>query len=233
MQLERGAPDMLTAILQGQIDVPFQPSHKRMNRRRILPPELAQRALNAGVNLNSEGEIDIRNAELPNNQNCCLFITDIPRAATLKDHFSRFVKGSVFSYRVDPAVEGQFHTCAAKLAFTTRSAAEAFHFRANNQGGVRILDRKGNVKWNRSKIRPLEGSEHHQPRVLRVRGSTTLSTATLLGFLHAHIDFEFVDLKEWLTGGGSFKVIELHFQSILGQSRSAMKCIGSWACWRG
>lgn len=35
-------------------------------------------------------------------------------------------------------------------------------------------------------------------------------------------------MEEWLANNGDRKIIELHFQSILGQSRAAIKCFYSW-----
>lgn len=211
--------------------LPFNPARKLLQKQASHAFSEPIEQSGGGLLLHQPylGDVDQLNEILPADENTSLYLRGIPAHATLKEHYSQFIEGAVFAYTVDPPIPGFYTTCAARLAFTTREAAEAFYDRANRTyRGVRIGGQKINVQWSDHKTRPLCPEEGHQTRVVQVKGTSELSPANLLDFFHTNIDFELVHLDEWLVDGGHGKVVEIHFQSILGQSRAAMKCFYKW-----
>ena len=77
--------------------------------------------------------------------------------------------------------------------------------------------------------RELVGVEARQSRVLQILGPLDMDSYKVMDFFHENLDFYLVDVGQWLTGDGNMKILEIHFESILGQSRSAMKCFASYA----
>jgi len=215
---------MMKAVMP--IGPPFRPSRALTDEPRQVAPDVFQQIVELGldINPNYQGEIDLENATLPEHLNCCIFVKDIPAYAGLKEVLSSIFEGKIFTSKLYPPVKGQFDTCAAKIAFTTREAAEALFYRANyGIFGMRVFGKRVTVMWNRDKSRAVEYSQSRQSRVVRIWGPRTFPTDEVVKFFHDNIAFELVDRREWVVAG-DMKVLELHFPSILGQSRAAMKC---------
>jgi hypothetical protein len=174
---------------------------------------------------NYQGDLNIENVLLPNDQSCSLHLTYIPADATTHDVFQAISEGGIYNYSPS-GPQGFYSTSAAHLAFKTRTAAELFYFRAKfSERGVRVLGQRIAVIWNRNKSAPLEDSQMDQSRVLRIWGPKDLvSSSEIEELFHRNLKFELVDQKEWLQCDGQIRVVELFFQSILGQSRQAKKC---------
>lgn len=160
-----------------------------------------------------------------------MYVTRIPPQITVLQIFAH-LKGAIFSFKLDPIIPGRFDTMATKVAFTTKDTADALYKQVNHAyEDFRILGQKFKVVWNRNKSRQLEVSELHQRRVIQIRSLGEIAMVKLLGLVHSQIDFELVDRKDRsnFDGGHRRKAVELRFQSFLGQSRVAMKCIASLA----
>lgn len=208
----------------------FRPSRAVMNEPHKLSSELTRFACKHSFDLNKnyKGGFNLENVMLPESQNCCLFIRNAPGHARLSDFLAPIYEGKVFNSKLYPPILGQFLTSAAKVAFTNRAAAQSLLNRAKySADGVRVLGRRVIVMWNRDKSRPATDSEYHQSRVVEITGPEDFSSLEFIQLFSRYIQFELTDYKEWKVVGGK-KVLQLHFASILGQSRAAMKCFIEW-----
>ncbi len=206
----------------------FQPSRERLGIQHAPSQQALQLAAAVGMRLNPKYQgdlmpLDIDNSTCPPDQNCAIRIENIAAGATEKEIFATFTEGRVFSFSKKDPIPGRFENCAARLVFTTRAAAEAFHRKGNIWPGIWLHGHQFFVKWNRDPCRPARDSERHQSRVIRVMGPQDLLHAQdLENLFHTQIKFKLVDRGEWLVADKK-KVVELSFCSILGQSRIAYK----------
>lgn len=101
----------------------------------------------------------------------------------------------------------------------TCEAAEVF-YRRGRWPGLRIRNRIVFVVWDRNRAQPATPYVQHKSRVLRIIGPPDeLDAHDVEDLLHTQVQFSSVKSREWLENG--FKVVELHFCSIYGQSRPA------------
>lgn len=225
----------LPGALQGAIQTntlnfrpPFKPSRALLDMPRTIDPELASFAQQVGIELdgNYKGDITkehIFNAMAPTSDNCALHIIGLPADITLPEVFSEIV-GKVFSFQLHAPIPGKWTGCGARLVFTNRAAAEQFYWASRTGLGIIVRGHQIRVLWNRDPCRPQLYADRHQSRVLQIKGLNTpnFSAAAVEQFFAKNLLFKLVDRKEWLDDNG-WKVVELHFPSILGQSRPAMK----------
>lgn len=221
-KLQNAAP---TAMLSY---APFKPSRALLDLPRTVDPELAHMAQRVGIDLegNYKGDITkehIYNAIAPVSDNCALHIIGLPADIALKEVFSVIV-GKVFSFQLHAPVPGKWNGCGARLVFTNRAAAEEFYWKSRIGVGIIIRGQQIRVLWNRDPCRPQHYADRHQSRVLQIKGPNVpnFSAEGTEQFFASKLLFQLVERKEWLEAGG-LKVVELHFPSILGQSRPAMK----------
>lgn len=207
---------------------PFQPSRALLDVPRQVDPSLANIARQVGIDLhgNYKGDITqdhIYNAIAPIGDNCALHIIGLPSDVSLKEIFAVIV-GKVFSFQLHAPVPGKWTGCGARLVFTNRIAAEEFYWRGRTGLGIAIRGQQIRVLWNRDPCRPQPYADRHQSRVLQIKGPNipTFSAEAIERFFASKLLFKLVERKEWFEAGG-VKVVELHFPSILGQSRPAMK----------
>jgi hypothetical protein len=207
---------------------PFQPSRALLDQPRVIAPQLALIAQHVGIDLhgNYKGDITkehIYNAIAPISDNCALHIIGLPADITLREVFSEIV-GKVFSFQLHAPVPGKWTGCGARLVFANRATAENFFCKARTGPGIIVRGHQIRVLWNRDPCRPQHYADRHQSRVLQIKGPNTpqFSAETVERFFATNLLFTLVDRKEWVEAGG-VKVVELHFPSILGQSRPAMK----------
>jgi hypothetical protein len=206
----------------------FQPSRELLGIAHIPLSSHLVRANEVGIGRNplyrgDLTDLDISNATCPPELNCAIRIENISCKATNTEIFAMFTEGKVFSFSKKDPIPGRFLNCAARLVFTTRAAAEAFITRGQSSGGIVLYGDRFRVKWNRDACRPVRDGERHQSRVIRVMGpEKELCAAGLEALFHTHIKFNLLDSKEWIIDNGK-KIVELHFCSILGQSRIAYK----------
>jgi len=71
---------------------------------------------------------------------------------------------------------------------------------------------------------PTPESQFAQSRVIRIWGPVEAKLDSIIEELAKKVKFELVQQKEWTVAGGNTKVLELHFTSIVGQSRAIFKC---------
>ena len=212
---------------------PFRPSRALLDMPRTIDPVLASMAQHVGIDLggNYKGDITkehIYNAIAPVHDNCALHIIGLPADIALNEVFSEIV-GKVFSFQLHSPVPGKWTGCGARLVFTNRAAAEEFYWRARTGLGIIVRGHQIRVLWNRDPCRPQHYADRHQSRVLQIKGPNNpiFSAEEVEQFFAKKLLFKLVDRKEWLEAGG-LKVVELHFPSILGQSRPAMKQFYEW-----
>lgn len=207
---------------------PFKPSRALLDLPRWVAPELAYMAQRVGIDLdgNYKGDITkehIYNAVAPDHDNCALHIIGLPADVKLKEVFS-VLEGKVFSFQLHDPVPGKWAGCGARLVFTNRLATEQFYWKSRTGLGISIRGHQIRVLWNRDHCRPQHYADRYQSRVLQIKGPATedFTAEAIENLFRSKLLFELVERNEWLVPGG-MKVIELHFPSILGQSRPAMK----------
>lgn len=220
-----GSPSLAPST---SLSVPFQPSRALLDIPRQVDPTLANIARHVGIDLegNYKGDITqehIFNAMAPTSDNCALHVIGLPSDISLKEVFAVIV-GKVFSFQLHDPVPGKWTGCGARLVFTNRKAADDFYWRARTGLGITIRGQQIRVLWNRDPCRPQQYADRYQSRVLQIKGpnAQSFSAESMEHFFASKLLFKLVERKEWFEAGG-VKVVELHFPSILGQSRPAMK----------
>jgi hypothetical protein len=219
-----------TAPIPGSVSLynPFKPSRALLDLPRWVAPELAYMAQRVGIDLdgNYKGDITkehIYNAVAPDHDNCALHIIGLPADVKLKEVFSVIV-GKVFSFQLHDPVPGKWAGCGARLVFTNRLATEQFYWKSRTGLGINIRGHQIRVLWNRDHCRPQHYADRYQSRVLQIQGPATedFTAEAIEHLFRSKLLFNLVERNEWLVPGG-MKIVELHFPSILGQSRPAMK----------
>jgi len=172
-----------------------------------------------------KGDLDLEDEWLPENQNCKLFVTGVPADATRKEIFDAIKDGKVTTFSYNQAQYPRFRTAAFSISFADRDSSDRFFNRANGEG-ISIRGFRIKVVRDRTKMRALEEWESLQSRVIRVYGPVgTLSLARIIHVLKKFIKFDLVHGTENTIDGGARSIVTIHFESIVGQSRSAIKCL--------
>lgn len=206
----------------------FQPSRELVGRDHAPSHERLIQAWQAGMQVNPQyrgdlTDLDIANASCPPDQNCAVRIENISAQATCAEIFSLIYEGKIFSFSIKDPIPGRFQNCAARLVFTTRQAAVAFVTRGRRWEGIVLHGYRFLVKWNRDACRPVREGERHQSRIIQVTGPEhDFNVEWLERLFHTQIAFQAVETREWLIPGDQ-KVVQISFNSILGQSRIAYK----------
>ncbi|KAB5532565.1 hypothetical protein GE09DRAFT_1251366 [Coniochaeta sp. 2T2.1] len=165
------------------------------------------------------------NQYVPDNENCALFVVDLPPTVTVPAFLSTIRNtGRIYSLHINlPEPERGNNTCAAKLVFFECRAAETFYFRQQAAG----LDLPGHgsgcvarVNWNRVRI-PESAAPYHHTRVLIISGPKhVVNPATLWGHFQAKIESDLgqiVVLREGERDG----MVEDRFASYRAQAEAA------------
>jgi len=172
-----------------------------------------------------KGDLDLEAEWLPESLNCKLFVTGVHPSASRKEIFDAIKDGKVHTFSYNPATLPRFRTAAFSISFANRESSDRFKNRADGEG-VYIKGLRIKVVRDRTKMPALEEYEHMQTRVVRIYGSPgTLSLARIVHVLRKFIKFELVHGTENTIDGGRRSVATLHFESIVGQSRAAVKCL--------
>jgi len=202
----------------------FKPSRASKNVERSWTQDSINRVVQAGVQFNQNFKSDVsefwlRNQSCPEHFNCAVRIENISSDATMKEIFDMFREGKVFSFSISPPKPGRFVTCAARLVFTTRAAAQAFISKTQIFPGISLRGHRWRVWWNRDRCCPVQLEEQHQSRVLQMSGPVSIMSAEGMEnlFRKSGIKFQLVDLREWSVDEEQM-IAELSFSSILGQS---------------
>jgi hypothetical protein len=212
---------------------PFRPSRLLSGQPAQISPKMAQHIHSTGTKLNPNylSEVTptvIAQRYTPWNENCAIRIEDIPASATLREVFATIQEGKVFQFVYIPPNPSKGHyDAAARLVFATRKAAENFVSRSTSLPGIFVKNQRLYIIWNRDRSPGLAPNNQGQSRVIRIVGPKhAFSMKMVEDFLHQNVKFDLVDRYEEVRHHK--RTVELHFQSILGQSRSAMRCISEF-----
>jgi hypothetical protein len=191
------------------------------------PPNDTYQRMLAGFSPNYLGNINLarnRSADIPASENCSLFIMGLPPTLTFTQLLATVRDtGRVYATHVNSPEPDKGHlTCAAKLIFFERRAAERFYDR-HLQGGLRIPGHPGyvaRVVWNRIKT-AAPAQPRHYTRVLMVAGPATIANpAFLTAYFRSKLDF---DVDEVFDRGamGDRRLVEYRFGSFRCQAEAA------------
>ncbi|KAH8597104.1 hypothetical protein B0O99DRAFT_685024 [Bisporella sp. PMI_857] len=176
---------------------------------------------------NYRGEMNIDEMWIPERMNCKVFVTGIPAVASRKDIFAAINEGKIVSLSYNPPLRGKFSTAAASITFATRESSDKFMARAQSDGqGVFIRGKRVKAVRNRSKAAPQDEIDEIQTRIIQIYGPPGLiKLGTIVYVLRKFIKFELVNGFETIIEDGRRKTVTLEFESIIGQSRAAVKCL--------
>jgi len=159
---------------------PFRPSHSVLEKLGMMPGLRAIREndLSAGGYSSSNnylGDITIssnRSAEIPENENCSLWIIGLPALVTHKTLLGAIRGvGKIFAAVISPP-NGIHYTSAAKIVFFERSQAETLR-ELILQGRFYVMGHQvTDVRWNNIKSARFPRSE--QSRAIRITGAENL-----------------------------------------------------------
>lgn len=160
-------------------------------------------------------------------ENCALWITEIPANATYGMVFDIIKEGKVHILRLQPPDNENRTTQAAKLVFFTHSSAEAFIKRARNPGifvdAERLL-----VCWNRRIYAPYNWNhvETEASRVIRITGPDHLmSFEWFEDYFKSKFEYDLEKRQEVFCGRAGYKTHSWAFASVRAQSESAKMAI--------
>lgn len=167
---------------------PFRPSHSVLEKLGMMPGlrAIRENELSAGgynSSSNYLGDITIpnnRSADIPENENCSLWIIGLPALVTHKTLLGAIRGvGKIFASVISPP-NGNHYTSAAKIVFFERSQAETLRMLIL-QGSFYVMGRQiTDVRWNNIKSARFPRSE--QSRAIRITGAENL------------MDFDFFEL---------------------------------------
>lgn len=210
----------------------FVPSYSKTGWRPHCNSVLLYQAWIAGIDLRTcmyRGSISqkmIRNALTPPEHNCAVFIKAINPSVTDMEVFATF-EDPIYSYYKKAPVKGKHPKCAVTITFMDHAAAERYVLKSEAYG-IWLGRKPVKVVWSRDPACPAEPFEILQSRVLKLRGPMNdpeFSKWFIIRFLNMHIDFELIWDSEVDNIEPGIREVELHFQSIRGQSRAAKICL--------
>ncbi|KAG9245139.1 hypothetical protein BJ878DRAFT_566959 [Calycina marina] len=203
----------------GSQTVPILPQYSARAANTYLPQAHVQARVRRGTNYKGDFDFEVEN--LPMHLNCKVWVQKIPASATRKEIFAAIKEGRIAQFSYSKADFRHHHTAAASIAFAELEATHAFLARAQ-RGEVFINGTRVSVVVNRSKAK--DESELGQTRIIRVFAPYgELNLERLLHLLNKFIQFTLVDAAGGIEDGRS--VVDLEFESIVGQSRSAVKML--------
>ncbi|KAB5532568.1 hypothetical protein GE09DRAFT_1251374 [Coniochaeta sp. 2T2.1] len=196
------------------------------------PQAKAYEKMLAGFSPNYQGNIYIprnRSANIPDNENCALFITALPPTVTITGLLATIRDtGRVYVTHINqPEPENGHSTCAAKIIFFERRAAERFYDR-HILGGLVIPGHPGyraRITWNRIKSAAPAHPKNYT-RVLLIAGPATFADpAFLTSYFKSKFDFEIDEVFD-RGSKGDRRLIEYRFGSFRCQAESAKMALG-------
>ena len=199
----------------------------------MRPTTQAQAYLNMlnGFSPNYKGNINLsrnRSANIPADKNCSLFLLGLnPEVSTHELLSSIRNVGRVYATHVNKPEPHKCHmTCAAKVTFFERAAAERFYGMYHESGfTVHGHPEIASVLWNR--IRSAESPEKpHRTRVLQIAGPPDLvNPQALTAYFDSKLEYQ---VDEILVHGTSAErnVVEFRFGSYRCQAEAAKMALG-------
>lgn len=211
MESKLGRQDGAT---EQQLGGPFAPQHTAWAR------------MIAGFSPNYRGNIGLprnRSADIPPHLNCSLFILNLPADITTRELLANIRNaGRVYATHINaPEIDKGHGTCAAKVIFFERVAAERF-FAQCQETGFHVAGRPtpGRVIWNRIRTAEHTGPRH-QSRVLQIAGpSGIVNEAFLTAYFQSKLDFQIDEVLE-VGGTPERRVVEYRFGSFRCQAEAA------------
>jgi hypothetical protein len=185
----------------------------------------------AGFSPNYRGTIHLprnRSADIPSDENCALFVIGLPPTITVTELLATIRNtGRVYATHINSPEPHKGHeTCAAKLIFFERRAAERFYER-NQLGGLQIPGHPGyisKVVWNRIKTAAPDHPKNYT-RVLMIAGPVYIANSVFLtSYFKSKLDF---DIDEVFDRGsmGERRLVEYRFGSFRCQAEAAKMAI--------
>ncbi|CAG8960915.1 hypothetical protein HYFRA_00002453 [Hymenoscyphus fraxineus] len=158
------------------------------------------------------------NHDIPDEENCSLWITKVPATVTERDFFELITCGAVHTLHLYPPTS-DIDTKGAKLIFKEPSSAAKF-MQDHAQNPVHLHGHGITIEYNRNGVRRC-GEE--KTRVLRIQGprNEMLTEAFWNDFFHSfcRCKFDFAYPPSNIPGEA---IMDIRFSRIVGQSQMAM-----------
>ena len=141
----------------------FNASSMKQEEKGLIPqPESASNYLGKADSLSARLQVK----DLPDDENCCLWITKIHPSASMKDFLSTIRTGAIYAVSMSDA-QGDYTTKAAKVVFKKHQSAADFLRQVQKGRGVYINNLRMVGIWNRHGYRE---ATVETTRVLHLRG---------------------------------------------------------------
>ncbi len=224
------AGEELTSDGQGRPRVEPQVFHPMSLVENTIPdavPEPTPRQrFDAGFSPHYRGNIEVeanRSADIPDSENCSLFITGLPPDTTVNQLLAQIRgMGRVYATHINPpeTKPSGHKTCAAKVVFFETAVAQRF-YALYNPTGLLVGGQRAHVALNRIKSAQ-PSAPPYVTRVLRVKGPERLVNVNyMLDFFRSKIVFQ---MDEIIThpraAGGGRATLEFRFGSYRVQAQS-------------
>ncbi|CAG8960922.1 hypothetical protein HYFRA_00002460 [Hymenoscyphus fraxineus] len=210
----------------------FRPSY--MVNGGLRPPVsgiLLYQAAHAGIDIQTckyKGSLSarmVKNALTAPGDNCAVFIKAVDPSVSDWEVFQT-IDDPVFSYFKKDPIKDKHPYCAITITFMDRAAAERYMNKSIVHGIV-LGGHPVNVVWSKDPAAPAEPYERTQSRVLSITGPASdpmMNINEIKKFLHRNLAFVLVQEDRFYIAAGIVQV-DLHFQSVRGQSRQSKTCL--------
>ncbi|KAH8894246.1 hypothetical protein GQ53DRAFT_644083 [Thozetella sp. PMI_491] len=203
----------------------------RLQVREVRNQAQAYENMLFGFSPNYRGNIHLarnKSADIPSEKNCSLFLLGLNAKVTTHELLSSIRNvGRIYATHINkPEPDKQHMTCAAKVTFFERKAAERF-FDMYNATGFKVHGHLevARVLWNR--IRAAESNDKpHRTRVLQIAGPPDLvNPEALTAYFSSKLEFQ---IDEIILQGASEErnVVEYRFGSYRCQAEAAKMALG-------
>lgn len=162
-----------------------------------------------------------RNPEAPNEDNCALWLTNIPPDLTLRGFLALVNTGEVFAVVFSPAKPPSW-TQAVKLVFKTHEAAERFLNQVRSQQGIVVGGMRMEGIWNRNWY-PEDRSP--KTRVLQIESPVYMTFKTWHDYFDECVVYQIEEEFEVPCSVPGKRIYEFRFARIDGQSEAVFQAI--------
>ncbi|CAG8978365.1 hypothetical protein HYALB_00013045 [Hymenoscyphus albidus] len=210
----------------------FKPSYMvNGGLRPAVSSILLYQAAHAGIDIQTckyKGSVSarmVKNALTAPGDNCAVFIKAVDRSVSDWEVFQT-INDPVFSYFKKDPIKDKHPYCAITITFMDRAAAERYMNKSIVHGIV-LGGHPVNVVWSKDPAAPAEPYERTQSRVLSITGPSSdplMDINEIKKFLHRNLAFVLVQ-EDRVFIAAQIVQIDLHFQSIRGQSRQSKTCL--------
>lgn len=204
------------------------PAH-RQRRERPTRREIARRVA-AGCSPNYMGDISLRSnrpANIPDEQNCSLWITGLPPNVTVRELLGAIHNvGKIYATVVNPPHDHHLLS-AAKVTFFTPAGARALLSQCNgpDNRGLVVGDYRARVRYNRNAVEQPGWVPEDHTRAMIISGPRDIiNIEFLMDYFRRRFDFQVEDI-DVLVAGHSINVFEWRFGSYRAQANSAWKAL--------